>query len=81
MFMFKKSIVIKQFLLYMATISFCVILMGGMLSVIYTNHYMSETKQELIEQGWLVLRFWDFEIKKDVAACADKIEKAYKNRK
>lgn len=49
--MFKKSIVIKQFLLYMATISFCVILMGGMLSVIYTNHYMSETKQELIEQG------------------------------
>ena len=49
--MFKKSIVIKQFLLYMATISFCVILMGGMLSVIYTTHYMSETKQELIEQG------------------------------
>ena len=51
MLMFKKSIVIKQFLLYMATISFCVILMGGMLSVIYTTHYMSETKQELIEQG------------------------------
>lgn len=36
--------------------------------------------QELIEQGWLVLRFWDFEIKKDVGACADKIEQAYRNR-
>ena len=36
--------------------------------------------QELIEQGWLVLRFWDFEIKKDVKACADKIEQAYRNR-
>lgn len=36
--------------------------------------------QELIEQGWLVLRFWDFEIKKDVIACADKIEQAYRNR-
>lgn len=36
--------------------------------------------QELIEQGWLVLRFWDFEIKKDVKACANKIEQAYRNR-
>ena len=34
----------------------------------------------MIELGWLVLRFWDFEIKKDVAACADKIEQAYRNR-
>lgn len=37
--------------------------------------------QDLIELDWLVLRFWDFEIKQDVLACADKIEKAYKNRK
>ena len=37
--------------------------------------------QELIEQGWLVLRFWDFEIEKNVVKCADKIELAYKNRK
>ena len=37
--------------------------------------------QELIEQGWLVLRFWDFEIEKNVVECADKIELAYKNRK
>ena len=36
--------------------------------------------QELIEQGWHVLRFWDFEIKKDVKACANKIEQAYRNR-
>ena len=36
--------------------------------------------EELIEQGWLVLRFWDFEIKEDVKACADKIELSLKNR-
>lgn len=36
--------------------------------------------QDLIELDWLVLRFWDFEVKQDVSACADKIEKAYKNR-
>ena len=36
--------------------------------------------QDLIELDWLVLRFWDFEVKQDVAVCADKIERAYKNR-
>lgn len=36
--------------------------------------------QTLIANDWLVLRFWDFEIKKDVGACADKIEQAYRNR-
>ena len=40
-----------------------------------------EVTQELIELGWLVLRFWDFEVKQNVSACADKIEMAYKNRK
>ncbi len=39
-----------------------------------------EVNLALIESGWAVLRFWDFEIKKDVKACADKIERAYKNR-
>ena len=39
-----------------------------------------EVTQNLIELGWLVLRFWDFEIKRDVTACADKIEQAYRNR-
>ncbi len=49
--MYKKSIVKKQFLLYMVTISICVLLLGTMLSVVYTKHYMNETKQELISQG------------------------------
>lgn len=39
-----------------------------------------EVTQDLIALGWLVLRFWDFEIKKDLTACADKIESAYRNR-
>ena len=39
-----------------------------------------EVTQDLIALGWLVLRFWDFEIKRDVTACADKIEQAYRNR-
>lgn len=33
----------------------------------------------LTEQGWQVLRFWDFEIKKDVVACANQIEQIYKD--
>ena len=37
--------------------------------------------QSLIELEWVVLRFWDFEIKKDVKAIADKIEQVYKTRK
>lgn len=49
--MYKKSIVKKQFLLYIGTISICVLLLGTMLSVVYTKHYMNETKQELITQG------------------------------
>ena len=36
---------------------------------------------ELISLDQLVMRFWDFEIKKDLQDCADKIERAYKNRK
>lgn len=36
--------------------------------------------EELIELGWCVLRFWDFEIIENVKACADKIETALKNR-
>lgn len=36
--------------------------------------------KELIQQGWLVLRFWDFEIKENVKACADKIELSLRNR-
>lgn len=40
-----------------------------------------EVSQELISLDWLVMRFWDFEIKKNLQECADKIERAYNNRK
>ena len=40
-----------------------------------------EVTQELIALDWLVMRFWDFEIKKNLQECADKIERAYNNRK
>lgn len=39
-----------------------------------------EITQFLVEQGWAVLRFWDFEIKNDLCHCADKIERAVKIR-
>lgn len=47
----KDSIVRKQMLLYMSTIAICISLMGGALTVVYTNHYMNEKKEELIIQG------------------------------
>ena len=34
--------------------------------------------QELKAQGWQVIRFWDFEIKKDIVACVNKIEQTYR---
>lgn len=37
-----------------------------------------KVNKTLIEQGWRVIRFWDFEIKKDVVACANKIEQTYR---
>lgn len=39
-----------------------------------------EITQFLVEQGWAVLRFWDFEIENDLCRCADKIERAVKIR-
>lgn len=39
----------------------------------------SEVTQELTRQGWKVMRFWDFEITKNLKLCADKIEHAYKS--
>ena len=35
--------------------------------------------QVLTVHGWQVIRFWDFEIKKDVVACANKVEQAYRD--
>lgn len=36
--------------------------------------------QRLKSDGWIVLRFWDFDIKKQLSDCADKIESAYKDK-
>ena len=43
------------------------------------EHDFSVT-QSLIELEWVVLRFWDFEIKNNLKECADKIEQVYRNR-
>ncbi len=36
---------------------------------------------QLNKMGWLVLRFWDFEVKKDLPLCVDKTMAALKERK
>ena len=40
-----------------------------------------EVTQELIALDWLVMRFWDFEVRKNLQNCADKVQHAYNNRK
>lgn len=47
----KESIVKKQLLQYIGTILFCVVVLCGMLYVVYTQHYMNEKRDELIQQG------------------------------
>lgn len=37
-----------------------------------------EVNRYLRAEGWTVLRFWGNEIKRDVTACADQVEAAYK---
>jgi DNA mismatch endonuclease Vsr len=39
-----------------------------------------EVTSALRDAGWIVLRFWGKDIKKNVAVCADQIENALKNR-
>ena len=39
-----------------------------------------EVTTRLESEGWLVLRFWGKEIKKNLLECADIIEKAYRER-
>lgn len=39
-----------------------------------------EVTDFLLSEGWIVLRFWGNDIKRDVVSCADIIEKAYKER-
>lgn len=40
-----------------------------------------DVTQELIALDWVVMRFWDFEVKNNLQDCADKIQRAYNNRK
>ena len=37
-----------------------------------------EVNERLKTEGWIVLRFWGNDIKKNLTVCADKIEKAVK---
>lgn len=39
-----------------------------------------EVTNELETQGWIVIRFWGTEIKKNVSDCADEIERIWKER-
>ena len=39
-----------------------------------------EVNEYLTKQGWIVIRFWGSDIKKDVITCADRIEAVYKER-
>lgn len=40
----------------------------------------SQVTSKLVGEGWIVLRFWGNEIKKDVIRCADEIENIYRER-
>lgn len=40
-----------------------------------------EVTKTLEEQGWVVLRFWGKEIKKETAKCVSEIEKIFNSRK
>lgn len=40
-----------------------------------------EVNEKLRSEGWIVLRFWGKEIKRDVTACADMIQCAWEERK
>lgn len=40
-----------------------------------------EVNEKLKSEGWIVLRFWGKEIKKETKKCADRIENALKERK
>ena len=40
-----------------------------------------EVNEKLRSEGWIVLRFWGKEIKRDVATCADMIQRAWEEIK
>ena len=39
-----------------------------------------EVNEKLRGDGWIVLRFWGKQIKRDVVACADEVERAWRSR-
>lgn len=39
-----------------------------------------EVNEKLTQEGWIVLRFWGREIKKDLLRCADEIERVLRER-
>ena len=39
-----------------------------------------EVNEKLLSEGWVVLRFWGKDIKKNTAQCADQIEKVVRER-
>ncbi len=39
-----------------------------------------EVNEKLREDGWIVLRYWGKEIKKNLSACADEIERVWTER-
>ena len=39
-----------------------------------------EVTEKLRGDGWIVLRFWGRQIKRDVESCADEIERAWRSR-
>lgn len=39
-----------------------------------------EVNEKLKNDGWIILRFWGKDIKKNVVACADEIEKVWRKR-
>ena len=48
---------------------------------IMTNRRRDErVNKELIDSGWVVLRFWDFEIERDLQSCVLRIEAALRER-
>ena len=40
-----------------------------------------EANEKLTQRGWMVLRFWDFEVENDVERCVGIIENAVKTRR
>lgn len=40
-----------------------------------------EVTSALVEQGWIVLRFWEHDIRKELQQCVDDVQEAVEIRK